>query len=318
MSHYFCNTTGRTFTFHSTRVLLVAGGYDDGEDDPIAGSEYECEGTVLKQASDDEYPIEVRWDNGHVNQYRSDDLDIVGHIDTMATDNPNKAFRLKKQGDDLDKRNEALDERMATLAVREDDFNKHKKWVKTDAKRHAKAKDGFERLKQVVTSTDLTVEEAKDVLKTAGGNVNTAIEITKLRARQAGLKTDTHRDVYLKLHDSNAPNPEAEDDYAQIAEEDHARYLDGFEYEDELPGGGVARKLMQGAMIKRPDEEQDITEEEAAVIAAKYKAAEERTTKDPITRIVKAVGSKLFGKMRKETREMKALIHPDVSDKKGE
>jgi len=96
---YNCEETGRRFVYNSTRVLLVDGGYDPGADDPLAGTDYECEGLIIGPARDDEYPLEVAWDNGHINQYRANDLDIVGQIPiqpSMKEDNPNKAFRAHK------------------------------------------------------------------------------------------------------------------------------------------------------------------------------------------------------------------------------
>lgn len=98
--NYLCLETARTFTYKSTRVFLVSGDYPANEEDPLIGSEYECEGLVIKRAADDEYPLEVAWDNGQVNQYRPRDLDITGHVEIqpeMEENNPNAAFRAHKQ-----------------------------------------------------------------------------------------------------------------------------------------------------------------------------------------------------------------------------
>lgn len=97
---YLCRITARTFTYRSTRVLLISGDYPANEEDPLIGSEYECEGLVTKHTDDDEYPLEVAWDNGQVNQYKPGNLDIIGHIEIqpeMEENNPNAAFRAHKQ-----------------------------------------------------------------------------------------------------------------------------------------------------------------------------------------------------------------------------
>ena len=97
---YDCEENGRRYIYGSTRVILVNYDYDAGRDDPIEGTEYECEGVVIGQTTDASYPIEVEWDNGHTNQYKSSDLEIIGNIPVkprMDKDNPNRSFRAHKQ-----------------------------------------------------------------------------------------------------------------------------------------------------------------------------------------------------------------------------
>lgn len=97
---YDCEENGRRYVYESTRVVLVNYDYDAGRDDPIIDSEYECEGVVIGPSNDASYPIQVEWDNGHSNQYKGSDLEIIGQIPikpSMDKDNPNRSFRAHKQ-----------------------------------------------------------------------------------------------------------------------------------------------------------------------------------------------------------------------------
>ncbi len=96
---YNCEESGWRFIYKSTRVLLVGGDYDASFDDPVAGSEHECEGLVTGHSGDEEYPLQVKWDNDGANQYRTSDLNILGHmpiVPTIEDDNPNRTFRAQK------------------------------------------------------------------------------------------------------------------------------------------------------------------------------------------------------------------------------
>jgi hypothetical protein len=97
---YNCEESGRRFIYNSTRVILIGGDWDVGLDDPLQGSEYACEGMVIGPSHEEEYPLDVVWDNEHSNQYRPDDLEIIDHLPivrSMKEDNPNRAFRAHKK-----------------------------------------------------------------------------------------------------------------------------------------------------------------------------------------------------------------------------
>ena len=99
---YMCPETGGIYIYDSTRVILIDGDFDPGEDDPFVDTEYECEGIVIGYG-DEEYPIKVSWDNGHTNEYHPEHLEIIGHVDKvppMKPDNPNRTFKQHKSTKD--------------------------------------------------------------------------------------------------------------------------------------------------------------------------------------------------------------------------
>jgi len=75
------------------RVVYVSGAHGRGSNNPLAGTQYECQGTVMIEDKGMGFPIQVLWDNGKTNSYSSGDLD---HVAAGKT-NPNTAFFLKKQ-----------------------------------------------------------------------------------------------------------------------------------------------------------------------------------------------------------------------------
>ena len=96
---YGCGISHQTFVMESSRVILTGGDYDPCDDDPCAGSDYECEGTVMRVIEGNEYPMKVEWDNGTTNEYHPHNLEIIGEIELappMEEDNPNKTFRARK------------------------------------------------------------------------------------------------------------------------------------------------------------------------------------------------------------------------------
>ncbi len=135
--------SGQTFTFNSTIVVLANDGYDASEEDPIEGSEHECEGLVLGLNEHDEHCLRVEWDNGHRNDYRPSDVRIIGQHDTMSSDNPNRTYKLKLRGD--------------AIQIREAK-------IMADQERHERAEDAFDKLKKVMNATSANVERAKKVL----------------------------------------------------------------------------------------------------------------------------------------------------------
>ena len=86
------------FRKHITRVKLMAQNYTANADNPVVGSEYECEGTVIGIKKRELLPIKVAWDNGSINEYYAHNLIKVGEIESNIKDiiNPNQAFRLKQ------------------------------------------------------------------------------------------------------------------------------------------------------------------------------------------------------------------------------
>jgi hypothetical protein len=76
------------------RVVYISGVHGKSSNNPLAGTKYECQGTVVTQHKDRGFPIQVRWDNGQVNSYSHNDLEYVtGGKDRS---NPNMAFLVKK------------------------------------------------------------------------------------------------------------------------------------------------------------------------------------------------------------------------------
>ena len=72
------------------RVHYTSGKYTLRENNPLLGSVFECEGTIVSHSSGSS--CTVRWDNGTSNTYSDTDLDHAGEAET----NPNLLFRQKK------------------------------------------------------------------------------------------------------------------------------------------------------------------------------------------------------------------------------
>jgi hypothetical protein len=73
------------------RVFLISNkrGYSLGMSNPLVGTPFECEGTVVRARSG----YRVDWDNGHSNSYAEGDLGAA----TNVVMDPNRAFsRLKR------------------------------------------------------------------------------------------------------------------------------------------------------------------------------------------------------------------------------
>ena len=71
-------------------------GYTLGRNNPLFGSNYECEGTVRQIAGNS---VSVKWDNGTYNSYTDTTLEPVDYMDQPGKGNiynPNRAFLRKK------------------------------------------------------------------------------------------------------------------------------------------------------------------------------------------------------------------------------
>ena len=76
------------------RVYYVSGKYGQASNNPLKGSEYECQGTIKEISARLCSVIGLR-DNDYSNGYEETDLQMV---QTGACD-PNKAFEAKKRGE---------------------------------------------------------------------------------------------------------------------------------------------------------------------------------------------------------------------------
>ena len=97
---YGCGISHQTFVMESSRVILTGSDYDPCDEDPVAGTEWECEGTVMSFNDGREYPMNVAWDNETNNDYHPQHLEIVGEVPvtpSMEENNPNKTFRAQKK-----------------------------------------------------------------------------------------------------------------------------------------------------------------------------------------------------------------------------
>ena len=65
--------------------------YTTGQSNPLVGTKYECEGTVINI---EHRSVRVEWDNGRRNVYNYRTLELV----SMRRNNPNIIFRRKKKG----------------------------------------------------------------------------------------------------------------------------------------------------------------------------------------------------------------------------
>ena len=61
------------------RVIYISGNYTAEENNPLVDTEYFCKGTITDYDEDRNMicPYRVDWDNGNVNSYREEDLQLV-------------------------------------------------------------------------------------------------------------------------------------------------------------------------------------------------------------------------------------------------
>lgn len=145
---YFCTSTGKSFLCGSAIVVLMhSSKYNASVEDPIQGSDYACEGMVVRPSGDEEYPLQVDWENGHGNQYRVSDLAIIGYkpICTVEKGNPNRTFKVQKHKAQAKKQSGAVSQ--STMKV-----------------------------SNLITATGASVTEAKRALRSAFGSYETALE----------------------------------------------------------------------------------------------------------------------------------------------
>lgn len=76
------------------RVYYTSGIHGQSRNNPLFGSEYECQGTISHAG--DIY-VQVSWDNGTHNSYSAIDLTPA----EGGKQNPNLLFRLKKSFGDI-------------------------------------------------------------------------------------------------------------------------------------------------------------------------------------------------------------------------
>ena len=75
------------------RVIYTSGRHGKSSSNPLFGTKFECEGTVIMEDKGHGFPVQVRWDNGKTNSYSATDFE---RVDGSCT-NPNMAFSLKKR-----------------------------------------------------------------------------------------------------------------------------------------------------------------------------------------------------------------------------
>lgn len=76
------------------RVYYVSGKFGCASNNPLKGSDYECQGTI-KEISSRAGSVIVLWDNEASNGYDKADLEIAG----FGPCDPNKAFKARKCGE---------------------------------------------------------------------------------------------------------------------------------------------------------------------------------------------------------------------------
>jgi len=76
------------------RVYYVSGRYGCESNNPLKGSDYECQGTI-KEISSRTASIVVLWDNETSNGYDKGDLQIA----SACPFDPNRAFKTRKRGE---------------------------------------------------------------------------------------------------------------------------------------------------------------------------------------------------------------------------
>lgn len=77
-----------------TRVVLVGTHYSPEPSEPVWNSPHGCVGTVmLIYGNENDYDVEIAWDNGRSNPYKTKDLRIRP---AQNENDPNYTFRLRK------------------------------------------------------------------------------------------------------------------------------------------------------------------------------------------------------------------------------
>lgn len=80
------------------RVYYVSGRHCLRDNNPLKGSRFECEGTVVGTNSSEGayHQVQVNWDNCTNNSYNHSDLELISTCDELGHSDPNKAFRRSK------------------------------------------------------------------------------------------------------------------------------------------------------------------------------------------------------------------------------
>lgn len=79
------------------RVYYVSGRHGKYGNNPLRGSEFECEGTVTSRDTLGGLDTQVNWDNGTTNSYSFGDLRLVSEFQpALHANNPNAAFQRSK------------------------------------------------------------------------------------------------------------------------------------------------------------------------------------------------------------------------------
>jgi hypothetical protein len=184
MTTYYDERTGQTFEFDYTVVVLTAVDYDSGEDDPVEGTEFECNGIAIGLNDHEEHIIRVDWDNGQSNDYRPEDLRIVGLRNTkaMSANNPNRTFKIKRREDETITK-------QAKYAEESPDFNK---------------------LTKLLNATGIGMIDGAKALGDTGGDLYAAIDLVS--ERQTLTHEDNAGDYFSEGGDDTTdPEPDAEE-----------------------------------------------------------------------------------------------------------
>ena len=123
------------FTKYASRVELHSKKYTPEQVNPIIGSIYECTGTVSNLFIGSRYQIEVIWDNGYRNKYKSNDLVKIGDkplppkSEDINEANPNREFRLRR-------RKQSRFEKSQDQPVK---WKSWKEWMEKETSKHPKS-----------------------------------------------------------------------------------------------------------------------------------------------------------------------------------
>lgn len=182
---YNCEITGKRYIYNSTLVVLVDGGYDASVEDPVQDTEFECEGLVVGPSGEEEYPLQVDWSNGCSNQYRSNDLFIVGHIpvkQAMEEDNPNKTFKIQKykvqqtkDANNIGKIAEVIKSTGASISEASRMLNEHDGDLPTAITR-LNLKGLPAKVRELMDETGVSIAEARRTLEESAGDYASALE----------------------------------------------------------------------------------------------------------------------------------------------
>lgn len=80
------------------RVILISTQYSHSDLNPVWGSDSQCEGTVIKikiLSKELSFPIEVKWDNGETNYYKTSDLKVVEDMRDIQLKPNNQKYTFK-------------------------------------------------------------------------------------------------------------------------------------------------------------------------------------------------------------------------------